>query len=387
MSVFFDLIRLFLGLEKLTTINNSTMRNFVLIAMMFGFFACTQTPEYKVTVKLAGAQGKAYLSRITKGDMLKFDSATLVNGEFQFKGKVKNPEVYYLSLNSIRERLPFFIENSAVLIEGSVDSLSKAIVTGSAVQDEYHAIDVKLEKVASQGSALYKQAKEAEKAGNKAKADSLIVQSDAIFSSVDAQQRAVIKANPASFVSPFLLSQIYYEMESAELEGFLSGLDSKLDSVPTVINLKNRVAKLKLVAVGQTAPDFTMNDVDGNPVKLSDVFAKNEYTLIDFWASWCGPCRRENPNVVATFNNYKSKGFGVLGVSLDADKAKWVKAIADDQLTWTHVSDLSRWKNAAAALYAVNSIPANLLLDKTGKIVGRNLREEKLREKMAELLK
>jgi len=363
------------------------MRIIILIAMMFGVFACTQTPVYKVNVKLAGAEGKAYLSRIIKGDLLKFDSASLVNGEYQFKGKVKNPEVYYLSLNSTRERIPFFIENSVISIEGSLDSLSKAKVTGSAVQDEYQAIDKKLEKVAAQGTALYKQAKEAEKAGNKTKADSLMVQSDKIFKSVEEQQRAIIKANPASFVSPFLLSRIYYEMEADELEGFLAGLDSKLDSVPTVINLKNRVSKLKLVAIGQTAPDFTMNDVNGNPVKLSDVYSKNQFTLIDFWASWCGPCRRENPNVVATFGKFKAKGFGVLGVSLDSDKAKWMKAISDDQLTWPHVSDLSRWKNAAAALYAVNSIPANLLVDKTGKIVARNIREEKLREKMAELLK
>jgi peroxiredoxin len=151
--------------------------------------------------------------------------------------------------------------------------------------------------------------------------------------------------------------------------------------------LKDRVAKLKLVAIGQIAPDFTMTDTAGNPIKLSDIYSKNKYTLIDFWASWCGPCRRENPNVVAVFNDYKAKGFGVFGVSLDSDKAKWEKAIADDKLTWTHVSDLKKWKNEAAALYSVNSIPANLLVDKTGKIIGRNLREEKLREKIVELLK
>jgi len=362
------------------------MRILILIALMFGIFSCTQTPSYKVSVKLAGAEGKAYLSHIIKGDWHKLDSAVLVNGKCHFKGSVKNPEVYFLSVNSTKDKLLFFIENSVISITGSVDSISKAKVIGSAVQDEYHAIDVKLEKVAAEGSALYKQSREAEKAGNKAKADSFRVQSETILNSVYAQQLAIIKAKPASFVSPFLLSLIYYEMEAEELDGLLSGLDSKLDSVPTVVSLRNRVTKLKSVAVGKNAPDFTMNDVDGNPVRFSDVYAKNKYTLIDFWASWCGPCRHENPNVVAVFNSYKDKGFGVFGVSLDVDKGKWVKAIADDQLTWTHVSDLNRWKNEAAALYSVNSIPANLLVDKTGKIVARNIREEKLRETISGLL-
>lgn len=363
------------------------MKNLVLIGLLLGFFSCTQTPSYKISVKLAGAEGNAYLAKRVKGEWVKLDSAALANGEYQFKGAVKNPEVYYLSVGSKKQRLPFFIENSAISIAGSADSLLSAKVSGSATQNEYQAIQEKLDELDEQGTTLYNQSKEAGKNGDTNQSDSLSVLADAVFSKIDEQQKDFIKANPASFVSPFLLGRIYYEMEADELEGFLSGLDAKLDSVSTVVTLKDRVAKLKTVAVGQIAPDFTMNDTNGNPVKFSDIYSKNEYTLIDFWASWCGPCRRENPNVVAAAEHYKTKGFGVFGVSLDTDKAKWEKAIADDQLTWPHVSDLKGWKNEAAASYCVNSIPANLLVDKTGKIVGRNLREGNLHQTLSGLMK
>lgn len=364
------------------------MRKIILIlTVMAGLFACNQTPSYKLTVKLSGAEGKAYLTQRLNGEWVKRDSTELSNGEFLFKGDVKFPEMYYLAFSNNRDRLPFFLENSDIAITGAADSLSKAKVVGSAVQDEFNALQEKLVQLDAKGMALYKESKQSEKEGSKMKADSLMTAADSIFTQEDNEQKDYIKTHPASWISPYLLGRIYYEMDGGALENMINGLDPKLDSINTIVTLKKRVEKLKTVAVGQTAPDFTMNDPEGKPVKLSDIYPKNTYTLVDFWASWCGPCRRENPNVVAIYNKYKSKGFSVFGVSLDTDKDKWLKAIADDKLAWDHVSDLKGWKNEAAALYAVNSIPSNLLLDKNGKIIGRNLRGEDLAKIITSLLK
>jgi peroxiredoxin len=149
--------------------------------------------------------------------------------------------------------------------------------------------------------------------------------------------------------------------------------------------LSELVTAASSTAIGAAAPDFQMNDVNGKPVSLSSF--KGQYVLVDFWASWCGPCRQENPNLVKAYNTFKDKGFTILGVSLDKDKKAWVKAIAEDKLSWTHVSDLQFWNNAAARLYRVQAIPANFLLDKEGKIIAKNLRGKDLELELAKVLK
>ncbi|MBO9729990.1 MAG: TlpA family protein disulfide reductase [Chitinophaga sp.] len=149
------------------------------------------------------------------------------------------------------------------------------------------------------------------------------------------------------------------------------------------IDMERAEAIAKKTAIGVTAMDFSQNNTTGKPVKLSDY--RGKYVLLDFWASWCGPCRAENPNVLDNYEKYHSKGLEILGVSLDDKKDAWLKAIKDDGLEWAHVSDLKGWKNAVAKEYNINAVPSNFLLDKEGKIIAKDLRGEELSQKLAEI--
>lgn len=361
------------------------MRNILVIGLLLLGWSCSQQKGYKIEVAIDGANSLVLLEQREGGQFIVKDSARVENGKAVLEGTVEFPEVYYLNVDNQNQRGFLFVENARMKVTGHIDSLRNLKVTGSPVNDEYQAIKTVLDADSEKGMAKYQEYQMAVQQGD-TNAAVIMAEVQAIFTEQENKMIDFIKNNPASYVVPMMLQQVQQSREPEELEALISGLDPKIVATPAVAAISERLVKLKQVAVGMTAPDFVSNDPDGNPIRLSEVYAQNEYTLIDFWAAWCGPCRMENPNVVAVFNDYKDKGFGVFGVSLDRTKEEWVKAIEDDKLTWPHVSDLKFWQSEPAALYSVNAIPANFLVDKQGKIVAKNLREQALRDKIAELL-
>jgi peroxiredoxin len=349
--------------------------------------SCSSKPHYVVKGTIDGSDSVTfYLQKRDQGKTISIDSAVSHKGSFTMKGgAVEYPQQVQLVAGNTRKRTSFFLENSDITIKGSLDSLYKAEVTGSKTEDESRSVIKSMKPLSDTYSQFVARYQAASQSGDAASQAVVEKQLDSIQKEMTVLEKNFIKANPASYVTPSILVGLSYEMEAGEIESLVNGLDSTVAKLPQIVTLKERVNVMKAVAVGQKAPDFTMNDVDGKPVSLSSKLGP-KLLLIDFWAGWCNPCRQENPNVVKVYNEFHKKGFDVLGVSLDQKKESWLKAISDDKLTWTHVSDLQYWNNAAAKLYAVNSIPANFLLDETGTIIGRNLRGEDLYNKVNEVL-
>jgi len=360
---------------------------FYLLAVAILIAACSSEPHYTIKGKIEGSDTITfYLQKREAGKMISIDSAISKNGSFTLKsGKVDYPQMVQLVAGETRKRSSFYLENSEITVTGTLDSLFRAKITGSKTQDEYQKFIDSNKPLSDKYAGIYGEYQAASRAGDEAKSTEIEKQLDGLQKDMTDLQKNFVKSNPASYVTPSILSSLSYEMEAGEIEAAINELDTAVAAIPSMKALRERAQIMKAVAVGQKAPDFTMNDVDGNPVALSSKTGA-KLLLVDFWAAWCGPCRQENPNVVKVYTEFNKKGFDVFGVSLDQSKEDWVKAIADDKLTWTHVSDLQYWSNAAAKMYAVNAIPANFLLDETGTIIGRNLRGEDLYNKVNEVL-
>ncbi|MCU0473608.1 MAG: AhpC/TSA family protein [Bacteroidales bacterium] len=363
------------------------MKKVIYLFVLTAFIAaCSSEPHYVVKGNIEGSDSITFLlQKREAGKIITLDSALSEKGTFKMTGAVEYPALVYLIALKTRNRLGFYLENSAINVTGELDSLDVATVTGSKTQDEYKSFLGSNKPLNDKMMGLYKEYQTAREANNETKIAQVEEDAERIRLEMIKLQKEFVTNNPASYITPDLIRGLTLEMEAAELETVISALDTNVAKVPVITELMERVRILKSVAVGQKAPDFTLNDVKGNPVALSSKTG-SKLLLIDFWAAWCNPCRQENPNVVKVYNQFRKKGFDVFSVSLDRSKDAWIKAIADDKLTWTHVSDLQYWNNAAARLYGVGSIPANFLLDETGTIIAKNLRGEDLFNKVNEIL-
>jgi peroxiredoxin len=363
-------------------------KTIILLMLLAVAVSCAKEPKYRITGTISGADSTmVVLQKRISGGYEALDSAYIENGVFDMEGTVDYPQLVVLAIKGQRGGLSFYVENSDIMIHGQADSLFTASVTGSKTQSEYDAYKASFDETNSEMSTLFDSYREARMSGDEEAAASIEQELNALDEKQTELKKEFIAGHPSSYVTPEVISEISYYLEADEMEAMLSSLDTTLNKVQSIRTMKDRLVKLKAVAVGQKAPDFTLNDVDGNPVSLySKLGGNTKLLLVDFWAAWCPPCREENPNVVKIWKEYNKKGFDVLGVSLDRTREDWVKAIEDDKLTWTHVSDLKYWDTEPRILYAVSAIPSNFLIDGDGVIIGHNLRGEALAEKVKEVL-
>ncbi len=359
------------------------IRNAIWIFILSIAIASCSEPsnQYNISGKVDGASpGWIVLSKAINNKLIPVDSVETKDGTVTFTGTIEMPEVYYMEFKADDQFHRLFVEQGNIEVSGNIISPK---FTGSQSQEIYNTYLARMDEFNERYKKLNTEYREASEIEDTEKINAINEEAGKINDEEKQYVRDFVLLQSNNVVGPYMVVTNIYQYELKDLVEARTGFNENLAASKYIKMLDEQIDKLQKIDIGQPAPVFVQNDTAGNPVSL-DSF-KGKYLLIDFWASWCGPCRQENPNVVAAYQKYHDKGFDVLGVSLDRSRAPWIKAIADDKLTWTHVSDLKYWNNEASKMYAVSSIPANFLLDPEGNIIAKDLRGDNLQKKLKEI--
>ena len=360
---------------------------FLVIAVLIAFAACQSNKNtYEISGSIAGLDsGEVYLVKAEAGQPLVLDTAIIEAGNFVFTGTQTAPvlpEVHYLRINQRDYFAQFFLENTNINVEAYKDSLDKTVVSGSEVTEVFNVYVEELNKLNKKYQEYQQAYSQARMKGDHDEMDRVVIDLEATSDNMKIYAKNYVRDNASTVVAPYIvLSQLLNKLPYTELKELADLFPVEIHESIYVTELNKILVSMAKTAEGAVAPEFTVNDPEGNPIALSSF--RGKYLLIDFWASWCGPCRAENPNVLKVYGEYKDKNFEVLGVSLDKTKEPWLKAVEADKLTWSQGAD---HKGEVANMYGVKSIPHTLLLDPEGKIIAKNLRGKALEEKLAELL-
>ena len=352
-----------------------------IVAASMTLAACNAQSGYKVTGTVEGMpDGKAIIATVNGSSLDTLAKADVKNGSFEFTGNVSEPTGAYIMVIGQRGAIPFMLENANITVNAGQAGLTVTGSEGQKIYDQFMAINTTTQQEAMKLQQEYQAAN-----GDQAKMQAVQEAYAKLMTDAQAKETELIKANPDSYVSTFVIVSSMGQMEYEQLKERYNLLGEKAKASAQGKAIAAQIAKLESTAIGQIAPNFTITTPEGESISLYDI--KGKVKLIDFWASWCGPCRGENPHVVEIYKEYHPKGLEIFGVSLDNNKEAWVKAIADDGLVWKHGSDLKGWQSAPAKLYSVSGIPHTVLLDENNKIIAKNLRGDELKQKIAELLK
>lgn len=352
-----------------------------IVAASMTLAACNAQSGYKVTGTVEGMpDGKAIIATVNGSSLDTLAKADVKNGSFEFTGNVSEPTGAYIMVIGQRGAIPFMLENANITVNAGQAGLTVTGSEGQKIYDQFMAINTTTQQEAMKLQQEYQAAN-----GDQAKMQAVQEAYAKLMTDAQAKETELIKANPDSYVSTFVIVSGMGQMEYEQLKERYNLLGEKAKASAQGKAIAAQIAKLESTAIGQIAPNFTITTPEGESISLYDI--KGKVKLIDFWASWCGPCRGENPHVVEIYKEYHPKGLEIFGVSLDNNKEAWVKAIADDGLVWKHGSDLKGWQSAPAQLYSVSGIPHTVLLNENNKIIAKNLRGDELKQKIAELLK